>query len=119
MRYFRTEDGIYPIISNLPEIPKRYKPTGEYTGSHFEDNLPPEKFKQADTIEELKDFYIVDCPRDRKMNRAFTIKQEALHYSQDCLKPQDIEHTIYAAIWTDKGLIYVAKMNEKGTLELI
>lgn len=26
---------------------------------------------------------------------------------------------IYGAIWTDKGLIYVAKMNEKGELELI
>jgi len=26
---------------------------------------------------------------------------------------------IYGAIWTDKGLIYVAKMNSKGDLELI
>ena len=26
---------------------------------------------------------------------------------------------IYGAIWTDKGLIYVAKMNEKGELELL
>ena len=27
--------------------------------------------------------------------------------------------TIKGAIWTDKGLIYVAKMNDKGELELI
>ena len=27
--------------------------------------------------------------------------------------------TIYGAIYTDKGLIYVAKMNSKGDLELI
>ena len=26
---------------------------------------------------------------------------------------------IYGAIWTDKGLIYVAKMNKKGELELL
>ena len=26
---------------------------------------------------------------------------------------------IYGAIWTDKGLIYVAKMNDKGELCLI
>jgi hypothetical protein len=26
---------------------------------------------------------------------------------------------LYGAIWTDKGLIYVAKMNEKGELELL
>lgn len=29
-----------------------------------------------------------------------------------------LNNTIYGAIWTDKGLIYVAKMNEKGELEL-
>ena len=26
---------------------------------------------------------------------------------------------LFGAIWTDKGLIYVAKMNEKGELELL
>ena len=26
---------------------------------------------------------------------------------------------IYGAIWTDKGLIYAAKMNDKGELELL
>lgn len=25
------------------------------------------------------------------------------------------KYNIYGAIWTDKGLIYVAKMNDKGT----
>lgn len=29
------------------------------------------------------------------------------------------ESEIYGAIWTDKGLIYVAKMNDKGELELL
>ena len=29
------------------------------------------------------------------------------------------KYNIYGAIWTDKGLIYVAKMNDKGDLELI
>lgn len=27
--------------------------------------------------------------------------------------------TVYGAIWTEKGLIYIAKMNEKGELELL
>lgn len=27
--------------------------------------------------------------------------------------------TVYGAIWTDKGLIFVAKMNDKGELELL
>jgi len=32
---------------------------------------------------------------------------------------RDKDWTIYGAIWTDKGLIYVAKMNDKGEFELI
>ena len=28
-------------------------------------------------------------------------------------------HEIYGAVWTDKGLIYVAKMNEKGEWALL
>lgn len=34
-------------------------------------------------------------------------------------KPALKNHTIYGAIWTSKGLIYVAKMNENGELVLI
>ena len=30
-----------------------------------------------------------------------------------------IDAVIYGAIWTSKGLIYVAKMNDKGELELL
>ena len=28
-------------------------------------------------------------------------------------------HQIYGAIWTDKGLIYAMKMNERGNWELL
>ena len=100
MKYIRTKDGIY-LKDSFKDICLEASENA---------------IAQADTIEELKDFYVVDCPQDRKMNRVFTIKQEALHYSQDCLKPQGIEHTIHGAIWTDKGLIYVAEMNEDGKL---
>jgi len=30
-----------------------------------------------------------------------------------------LNEILYGAIWTDKGLIYVAKMNDKGELELL
>ena len=32
---------------------------------------------------------------------------------------EEDDEIIYGAIWTDKGLIYVAKMNEEGELELL
>ena len=30
-----------------------------------------------------------------------------------------LDFEIYGAIWTDRGLIYIAKMNDKGELELL
>ena len=36
-----------------------------------------------------------------------------------CHSYGDKKIQIYGAIWTDKGLIYVAKMNKKGELELL
>ena len=67
--------------------------------------------KGADTIEELCDEFVifnsngicVGIIGDYK-----TAKYKCPYKS-----------TIYGAIWTDKGLIYVAKMNDKGELELL
>lgn len=69
--------------------------------------------KEADTIEELCDEFVMNnevvigSPRDG-MNRL----QLADYYAKK-------GKNVYGAIWTDKGLIYVAKMNEKGELELL
>ena len=61
--------------------------------------------KIADTIEELCDelVHITDIGNH-------ILGQFWSPYSSDI---------VYGAIWTDKGLIYVAKMNERGELELI
>ena len=63
--------------------------------------------KQADTIEELIDEFVFT-----DSNNSF---YQVETYNSVCGK--DI--VCYGAIWTGKGLIYVAKMNEKGELELI
>lgn len=41
------------------------------------------------------------------------------HYLKNLHEYEDDEIEIYGCIWTDKGLIYVAKMNDKGKLVLI
>lgn len=71
--------------------------------------------KEADTIEDLCDeivyenyFYHQDKPA--LYPDGWDIKDVAKR------EPNAI---IYGAIWTNKGLIYVAKMNEKGELELL
>ena len=94
MKYIRTKDGeIIKINKNVTE-----------------DSIWSCKYeidKLADTIEELCDEFVsilygrpnICCLSTARFN---------------CEK-----FDVFGAVWTDKGLIYVAKMNEKGELELI
>lgn len=71
---------------------------------------------QADTIEELCDEIVIV---NRNSKTPYLLEDWQI---QSLLKQKvkpDYITKIYGAIWTDKGLIYVAKMNDKGELELI
>lgn len=79
--------------------------------------------KEADTIKELCDEFVVEAD-ELGINKHYShsinetlkdAKRSAEIYKQNYNKKQ----IIYGAIWTDKGLVYVAKMNEKGELELL
>ena len=75
--------------------------------------------KQADTIEELCDEFVVfdkEQPNGKLLYyKGFeNLKKEFIDFEKDKEKV-----VVCGAIWTDKGLIYVAKMNDKGELELI
>ena len=82
--------------------------------------------KQSDTIEELCDEF-VGLIKDRSSDFIITkVIAHSLKELKDSLKTEFNGKTyygkfdiIYGAIWTDKGLIYVAKMNENWDLELI
>ena len=78
---------------------------------------------QADTIEELCDCFVIKITFATTFNSKKTEYKiyETLDEAKDIV---DIFHnndetTIYAAIWTEWDLKYVAKMNEKGKLELL
>lgn len=95
-KYIRTKNNVYEV-----EEEKEYfyiTTTGQ---------LPYKKdvISQADTIEELCDEYV-------------GIYQNICEVVVDYRKWYKYD-TFYGAIWTDKGLIYVAKMKEKGDLELL
>lgn len=72
---------------------------------HFQDHI----VKKADTIEELCDEFVVKMDGECITRRTLLELRDMVHYVQ----------AIYGAIWTDKGLIYVAKMNDKGEFELL
>lgn len=71
--------------------------------------------KQADTIEKLCDEFVGIIEEERfvfsntKENELFVKEQHKYHAYK----------VLYGAIWTDKGLIYVAKMNKIGEFELL
>ncbi len=109
-KFIRTEDGIYEVVGFDDEciIPSPIiKMNGKLT--HCSDY---KNCKQADTIEELCDEYVLPKFRD-----VFAIDTFSKQICINHIKCGNGD--AYGAIWTSKGLIYVAKMNEKGELELI
>ena len=88
------------------------------------------KENSADTIEELCDVAVIvgkryDEPyhwwfyrhKDSKKNDLVEIVKDYMEIwgNEDYM----VFENVYGAIWTEKGLIYVAKMNDKGELELL
>ena len=81
----------------------------------FSATLTSEIIEQANTIEELCDEFIVVSDNCEKPIISALPFNELQLYAKGRTKYA----ICYGAIWTDKGLIYVAKMNDKGELELL
>ena len=81
--------------------------------------------KQANTIEELCDDFIYKNELYKEIRKFYNhfLGEEVIRLTDVGDLFFDLEkeewQKIYGAIWTGKGLIYVAKMNDKGELELL
>ncbi len=74
---------------------------------------------KADTIEELCDeFVVVGKHKGTVKHKEELFRGEDGAWLKEIGFPEKL-FNIYGAIWTDKGLIYVAKMNEDGELCLL
>ena len=106
IKYVRTKTKIEEIRTRL---------NNEKLFNHLKqfDNYKDDLIKVSDTIEELCDeFVIIDEDNEPNIKQGRDIHHcRRIWAINNCL--------IYGAIWTDKGLIYVAKMNDKGELELL
>ena len=123
MKYIRTEDGVY-VFEDFKET--RGKRCLNHYG--FQDKngicilgtLQDWKcYKKAENIEELCDTKVAIRKNNHK---AYLGHFNGTYFFQEdsgWLGRVDSYEIIYGAIWTDKGLKYVAKMNDKGDLELI
>ena len=82
------------------------------------------KCEIADTIEELCDELVADEPNNEDCPRPYVVDYWRLPgynswFNRELESIKNGNTIVYGAIWTDKVLIYVAKMNEKGELELL
>lgn len=116
MKYIRTKDEIYNRSKIICcAFAREYQ--SEDWNKDIEAYLQTPILKQADTIEELCDEFVL-IRQEKELGetiRVFTRLELLLEFAI-CQWETDI---IYGAIWTDKGLIYLAKMNEKEELELL
>ena len=98
MKYIRTKDGIYEI---------NWFDADNFGDEKGDIHSNCEIIEQANTIEELCDEF-VDTSELKTTNTGGWLYDEFDDLSK-----------IYGAIWTDKGLQFVARMNSKGEFELL
>lgn len=121
MKYIRTKDGIFKVIKNdcphYTHVEMKYTPGVMMHESVIE--------KSADAIKDLCDRFVLvdkneyDPPLEQELigknyDAMFNELKFRLSEGSDLAKI-----SFYGAIWKDEGLIYVAKMNEKGEFELL
>jgi hypothetical protein len=111
MKYIRTKDNIYEVYAR-ERCPNGCVITTSGVKVPYTDIL-----RESDTAEALCDELVVIYNNNKAFKKPFTSIYDNL---KDLLKEHEISKCkVYGAIWTDKGLIYKAKMNEKGELELL
>ena len=99
--YIRTKDGVY-VLSEA------------YWAGNKDDIL-----KQSENLEELCDEFVYQTGGSISKGKPMISKNDFLSLKEWYVTGGINQNNIFGAIWTDKGLIYVAKMNENGELCLL
>jgi len=115
MKYIRTKDGrvigFEPKTKDLDLI-KYLSQFANYQGEYAPIN-------QADTIEELCDRFVIEYKQHNEQRILKTYIKVERNFLRDKMYELNRIKNLYGAIWTEWGLKYVAKMNDKGELELL
>lgn len=105
--YIRTKDGRILDFDKLNEVSK------------LSIDMAEEPIREAKTIEELCDEFVYQTGGSISKGKPMISKNDFLSLKEWYVTGGINQSNIFGAIWTSKGLIYVAKMNENGELELI
>lgn len=103
--YIRTKNMIYQV--ECETFDKKGYYIGDY-GVIFKEQV----IKQADTIEELCDRFVVMDKETKEVISIVSFLAYAKLWSS-------CKFNVYGAIWCEWGLKYVSKMDSDGKLELI
>ena len=105
--YIRTKNRIYQVESET------CNKQGYYIDRYEEDViLKRQVIKQSENIEELCDRFVVMDKETKEVMNIVSFLEYAKLWSY-------CKYNIYGAIWTEWGLKYVVKLDDKGKLELI
>ena len=105
--YIKTKDGVYEVEGET------YGKQGYYIDEFDCDViLKRQIIKQSENLEELCDRFVVIDKETKEVRNIVTFLAYAKLWSP-------CKYDIYGCIWCEWGLKYVAKMNDKGNLELI
>ena len=123
--YIRTKDGVYKIDEVKPYFLDEKQKL--FINNELKVAINEQRvINQSENLEKLCDDF-VGLIKDRNSDFIITkVIAHSLKELKDSLKTEFNGKTyygkfdiIYGAIWADKGLIYVAKINENGDWELI
>ena len=118
--YIRTKDGVYDTSKGL--YTSSIKMWAIDAVTIYDDQI----IRKSENLEELCDEFVGlvksksnDFVIMRVMAHSLKELKESLKTELNGKIYQSHYDIVYGAIWCSKGLIYVAKMNDKGELELI
>ena len=118
-KYIRTKNSIYKVESEYMDL-------GIRKGFYVDEMAlirTDQVIIQADTIEELCDCFYWDWEDEFSVHNFINYsiaKTTWDEYVSDCLEDNEKpDRNMYGCIKTPKGIIYVAKMNIKGEVELL
>ena len=103
--YIRTKNKIYEVESETCD--KKGYFIGEYDVI-----LKEQVIKQSENLEELCDRFVVLEKETKEVMNIVSFLAYAKLWSS-------CKYNIYGAVWCEWGLKYVAKLDDKGELELI
>lgn len=127
MKYIRLEEGVFQVGEKVIIEPNNNKNAtsfpnesgyyitrkNKYDGIDFRYAGESEIIKESDNLEVLCDEFILVDDNSHTLERDL---KELTKYKKYIGGSHGI---VYGAIWTGKGLIYVARMNKDGKWELM